>query len=743
MLRLGTEGHSSIRRELLWTTMLATAVALVVVVATIGFYDINTFRSLVVSDAEANASITGLNAASAVVFGDREAATQNLAAFRGLNLVLGAAIYDAKGNLFASYRRTDAQPIMPERLEIPARDDSSISQKQLRTRTRIMVDREPAGTLYVIYDLTPLSKRLIRYATIVIVVLCVSLLAALATGMRLQKAIANPILHLADTAKRVRAGNEYSLRANVTGKGEIATLIDSFNAMLEQIQLRDRNLRRYEALVAHTSNSIIVMDLSGTITSCNRAACNLYGYEIDDLVGKPFSILTGEDSGAIKVVLGQVAAGRAVQDSEGFGLRKNGSKLALLRTYSPIPDENGRIVGASSIGRDITAQKQAEQKLLASETRYRSLVLATAQIVWSTDQNGNVVGPLPLWQQFTGQSEEQVQGAGWSDAVHPDDREATLAIWRAAIETKSAYDVEYRIRRFDGVYRYFAVRGVPIVQADGGIQEWVGTCSDIDDRKRAERELRELNEQLEDRVTLRTAELAATNRELEAFTYSVAHDLRAPLRHINGFAKILASECAATLPPAGKRYLDHVCSGATQMGTLIDELLEFSRLGRRELDVSITGMNSIVEEVVARLRQEQGDRNVEWKIGRLPFVECDAALLRQVFVNLLSNALKYTRPRDPAVIEVNCNQNGDGPVIFVRDNGVGFSMRHADKLFGVFQRLHRSEDFEGTGVGLATAQRIVHKHAGRIWAEAELDKGATFYFTLGMKTESHEKAGAA
>ena len=240
-----------------------------------------------------------------------------------------------------------------------------------------------------------------------------------------------------------------------------------------------------------------------------------------------------------------------------------------------------------------------------------------------------------------------------------------------------------------------------------------------------------LNEELEQRVQGRTAELEATNKELEAFTYSVSHDLRAPLRRIDGFANLLVEEYAAQLPDEATRYLSRVREGARQMGHLVDDLLNLARLGRKELNVQVTGLSSIVEGVANVLKKETSERCVEWKIQSLPFVECDPALMEVVFTNLLSNAVKYTRPREQAVIQVGSIEENGSPVIFVRDNGVGFSMKYADKLFGVFQRLHRAEDFEGTGVGLATVQRILHKHGGRIWAEADLDQGACFYFTLG------------
>jgi len=244
------------------------------------------------------------------------------------------------------------------------------------------------------------------------------------------------------------------------------------------------------------------------------------------------------------------------------------------------------------------------------------------------------------------------------------------------------------------------------------------------------RRLRIENAELERHVRQRTAELEAANKELEAFSYSISHDLRAPLRHIDGFANILLEKFSPGMPDEAQRLLGSVVGGARRMGRLIDDLLRFSRLSRQPLSKQAVNLSSLVQQVLEQLRKEQPERRVEVQVGELPDGIGDPSLLRQVLVNLLSNAFKFTRQKEQAMIEVGCGSQEGESVYFIRDNGVGFDMAYAQNLFGVFQRMHSDDQFEGTGVGLSIVQRIIQRHGGRVWAEAEPAKGATFYFTL-------------
>ena len=382
-----------------------------------------------------------------------------------------------------------------------------------------------------------------------------------------------------------------------------------------------------------------------------------------------------------------------------------------------------------ALNSETSERSRAENALRKSQTRTKMLADSIPDYaILMLDIEGRVLSWSPGARRILGYKQEEVLGQSYSRFFPPGDASAGVpnqelekVTVNGRVETEG-----WRVRK-DGSRFWSNSVMVAIRDDEGQLQGFSKVMRDVTEQKAAQEKIEKLNHDLEQRAS----DLEAANKELEAFTYSVSHDLRAPLRHIDGFSQLLVDEHGPQLPAEVRRYLDRIQNGARQMGQLVDELLNLSRIGRREIGLQVTGLDSVVGQVVNELKMEIDGRKVDWKIASLPYVECDPTLMRQVFANLLSNAVKYTRPRDPAIIEVGTVQENGAPAIFVRDNGVGFSMKYADKLFGVFQRLHRAEDFEGTGIGLATVQRIIHKHGGRIWAEAELDKGATFYFTLG------------
>lgn len=316
----------------------------------------------------------------------------------------------------------------------------------------------------------------------------------------------------------------------------------------------------------------------------------------------------------------------------------------------------------------------------------------------------------PSWERVTGWSTVELTSKPYIEFVHADDRAATIAEGEKLSQGAKTLTFRNRYQCKDGSYRWFDWTAVPVTEES----LIYAVARDITDQQNAEEAIK------------------ALNKELEAFSYSVSHDLRAPLRAIHGFVRILLDDYGQEIQGEARRYLDLVAANAKQMGQLVDDLLHFSRMGRQPLNTQRTSANAMVRAALDQLQPELEEREVKFSIGDLPPLEGDPTLLQQVFLNLIGNAIKYTKGREPALIEVGARTEPTGDVVyFVKDNGAGFDMQYAHKLFGVFQRLHRSEDYEGTGVGLALVHRIVTKHGGRVWADATVDNGATFFFTLG------------
>jgi PAS domain S-box-containing protein len=409
------------------------------------------------------------------------------------------------------------------------------------------------------------------------------------------------------------------------------------------------------------------------------------------------------------------------------------------RTNFPLFDARGEVSRILHVCEDITELEQArrdirrfEASLDAGEEKFRAFMDHYPAAAFLKDSAGRYLYTNATWRrQF---DPEPIEWAGYTDFDFWPSETAELfqSSDRRCLEQGAAIQFEERVEDRSGQTHTFLVLKFPFRLH--GRYVVGGMALDISAFERAEAEVRRLNEELEEQVRLRTADLEAANRELEAFSYSVSHDLRAPLRAVGGFARILARDCTPLLPAKSQKDLEYILANTMQMGQLIDDLLAFSRLGRQPLNRRPLDMNEIVSHCLEELQVSKSTRPVEIEREPLPPAYGDRALLKQVWLNLLSNSLKYSQSRDVRRIVIGSvahSEHSPGPVYFVRDNGIGFEMRHAHKLFGVFQRLHSSEEFEGTGVGLAIVHRIILRHGGSIWAEAKAGGGATFFFRLG------------
>ena len=395
--------------------------------------------------------------------------------------------------------------------------------------------------------------------------------------------------------------------------------------------------------------------------------------------------------------------------------------LKLLASQAAISLENSRLY----------------HDLAEREAKIRRLVDANIIGIFIWDFDGRILDANEAFLAMLGRRRDDLVAGRlrWTEITPAEWRERDAKIMHEHKKTGRAQPFEKEFAHKDGS-RVPVLIGVATFEEGGG--QGVAFVLDITERKRAEEELRKSRNELEVKVKERTAQLSKANedlqfvnKELEAFAYSVSHDLRAPVRHIAGFTELLQKHSQSVLDDKSQRHIRMILDSANRMGSLVDDLLSFSRIGRAETQKTTINLEELVKGVVDEIAPEMQGRKIDWRIGSLPTCCGDPSMFRLVFANLVSNAVKFTRMRAPAEIEIgSLNHSVDEVIVFVKDNGIGFDMKYKDKLFDVFQRLHSQEAFEGTGIGLATVQRIVHRHGGRVWAEGSVDHGATFYVAL-------------
>lgn len=556
-------------------------------------------------------NVIGLNSTAALAFNDAAAAVETLSALGSDQHVMTGTLYDARGNLFARYVRSDLGAQAPLAEPAPAVDSWTLGNGRATLVRTILFKGRTVGKITLVADMEEWSDALDKFFTATAILFTVVLIVGLFVSIWMQRLVTRPITELADVARRVGQERDFTLRATKRSGDELGTLVDGFNDMLDEIAKgkaeRDKAHERFRRVVESAPNAMVLVNSSGKITLANRQTEKVFGYTRDDLVGQAIEILVPE----------------------------------RFRHKHP--------------------QHRAD---------------------------------------FFGEPAARSMGAGRDlYGLHKDGHEFPVEIGLNPIETDEGLLV-------------------------------LSSIIDITERKRAEEEIHKLNDELEQRVLDRTAQLETANKELESFSYSVSHDLRAPLRAIDGFSRILLDDHGATLNADARENLERVRRAAQRMGNLIDDLLKLARVTRTEPSREDVDLSALAQEVIQTLQHQDPKRPVEAVLMPGLTVRGDARLLRIALENLLGNAWKFTSKGAQPRIELGVEKRDGMPTYYVRDNGAGFDMAYANKLFAPFQRLHTAEEFPGTGIGLATVQRIVRKHGGRIWAEGTLNQGAAFYFTL-------------
>jgi PAS domain S-box-containing protein len=531
---------------------------------------------------------------------------------------------------------------------------------------------------------------------------------------------------------------------SVEDEHNIAALANSLAVSIENRKVEEA-LRKsefeYRLLADHMNDMVWLMDMNLKTLYTSPSVQKLLGYTVTEIEALPLEKQVTPTSLQKMINLFREAKGQAqvdpgctfVQTTELEFYRQGGPTFWSETTFTLICDPNGQPVSILGEGRDITLQKQTMEKLKKSEERYRFAQQAahigswewdvlTDTLFWS-DEMYSLFDKDPM--RFT------PTNAAVMDCIVPEDNPRTAKAVDDSFTKGLPFDVEYRITNSMGKVKWLHSMGKFVFSTLGQPLLAAGTIQDITEQKRSEEEIRKLNAELEQRVADRTVQLENSNKELEAFAYSVSHDLRAPLRGIDGWSLVLLEDYGDQLDEKGHMYLERVRSETQRMGYLIEDLLELSRVTRIEMQIAHVDLSSLVHTIIARMQASQPDHSVEMVIQPGLSATGDAALLTIALTNLLDNAWKFTSKRPQARIEFGQMDVDSRETFFIRDNGVGFDMAFAHKLFGAFQRLHKAADFPGTGVGLATVQRIIHRHGGQVWVDAEVNQGATFFFTLG------------
>jgi PAS domain S-box-containing protein len=735
--------RSSISNKLALVLGGAALLVFVLAGAALVFFESFTLERRVRQTMEPYAQLVSVGTEAAVRFEDAERALEILNTLRANPQILEAEIVLENGALLAAYHPKSNEPF---RLK-PFKPEGV----HLSGNTAELTQSLPEGAhLHLVMSLDELNRQT-RDVVLVFAAGLLVLLVALNLGLRaaLHRTIVDPVSTLAEIVEQVRLRADYQQRVPASGADELVRLSESFNAMMRVIQEREDDLRRLTlfqgTLLDSAAAGIISTDPAGTVTSFNPAAERLLGYSADEVIGK-LTPAHWHDAGEMvrhalqlsKELGAEIAPGfdvfvarlrhQRTEEREWTCIRKDGTRLPVLLSATALRGESGQITGFLGLINDLTERKKAEAALREKTEELDRYFTHTLDLLCIADMEGFFRRLNPAWEPTLGYSVSELEGRRFLDFIHPDDREATLQAASRLAEHNEVLDFANRYRSKAGGYRWLEWRAIP------SGERIYAVARDITERKRAEAEILQLNQQLEERVAKRTAQLELANKELEAFSYSVSHDLRAPLRSLDGFSRTLLEDYKSKLDEDGIDSLRRIRAASQRMGQLIDDMLNLARVSRSEPKRETVDLSALATTVAEALQEADPQRPIEFIIEPNVRADCDAHLLQIVLENLIGNACKFSRAQPHSRVEFGRTMWNEQTAFFVRDNGAGFDMAYANKLFNAFQRLHTAAEFSGTGIGLATVQRIIHRHGGIVGAEGEPGRGATFYFTLPNST---------
>jgi PAS domain S-box-containing protein len=549
-------------------------------------------------------------------------------------------------------------------------------------------------------------------------------MTAFANGPRSQaeeiESLREELREARETLEAIRTGAADALVVSRNGKEVVYTLENAdkpFRIFLEEML-----------------EGAVTVDQTGLVVYANRRFADLIGAPLETVMGSSFHnyVCTADQARVNNFLRNESGQGEKIEVS----LRAGTQLSAVFLTASPFFIEDARSGKFLCIVvTDLTPQRRVEAAAAVDrewKNRYEAVVRASGHLLYDWNPRTNEVLFGGDIDRTLGYALSEMTGGleQWEKLLHPEDVGAFRAECAKVVATKTPFSLEYRVTHRDGTQLYIQDNGYPLLDAQGNVSGVVGFRMDVTARKRDEEKIRQMNSELERRVLERTAELQFANHEMEAFCYSISHDLRAPLRSIRGYSEIVLQDLDAIMDERTRDYLKRACESASQMNQLLDDLLRLSVVGRTQLQREQTDLSPLAEGIIEELKASEPRRNVKFKLGGGLAVRGDARLLNIALSNLLNNAWKFTGKKPDALIEVGALEKDGERIFFVRDNGEGFDMEWKHRLFGVFERLHSAKDFPGTGIGLAIVQRIIQRHGGRIWAEGKRREGAVFYFTL-------------
>jgi PAS domain S-box-containing protein len=512
-------------------------------------------------------------------------------------------------------------------------------------------------------------------------------------------------------------------RSDILGPPVVANRLNEVN----QVDTRDAWLA---AIVESSDDAIITKDLNGTITSWNRGAERIFGYCAEEIIGKPISILIPPDrQNEEPGILARLRHGQRIDHYETVRQRKDGTLLDISLTVSPLRNSEGKIVGASKIARDITAQKRGQQALRESEERLRAVVDNISQMAWTATESGDVTWYNRRWYEYTGTIFDKVKGRGWTVVHHPDHFQRVVANFEESLRTGRVWEDTFPLRGKDGQYRWFLSRASPIRDSSGKIQLWFGTNTDITELQEAREAQTRLHEELERRVAERTASLTEAIAQMEEFSYSVSHDLRAPVRAMQGYAQATLEDYGHVLGEQGRDYLNHIVRSGERMDRLVRELLVYSRIARAQLELQPVLLDRLVRDIVSHYPEMQQPQAEIRTRGSLHSVIAHEPSLTQAISNLLNNAVKFVEPGVKPEVELYSERQGNRLRLWIHDNGIGIKPEYRARLFGLFERIHNGKQYEGTGIGLAIVRKSVERMGGKVGMESN-GKGSRFWIEL-------------